>query len=149
MFLIFKHLRGRNLHFHFKLFMNPQYNFENVAQHPPPSSYQRQTESKAGEAPARPMSAIKGSGFPASSAGNRAFDPLNQGNQGATAAAKPLEVAIEEQYTELEKEVHQYIEKSASAKIEGKLNDCLEHAKEAAAKERNLRRQRETAGLID
>jgi intraflagellar transport protein 88 len=62
---------------------------------------------------------------------------------------KPPEVAMEEQYRELEKEVNLYIEKSAESKLNGRNAECLEHAKEAATKERLLRKQREQAGLLD
>jgi intraflagellar transport protein 88 len=55
----------------------------------------------------------------------------------------------EENFKEMEEEVHRLLEESAQAKVEKNVNDALTKAKDAAAKERKIRNLRETTGSLD
>ena len=55
----------------------------------------------------------------------------------------------EENFKELEEEVHRLLEESARCKVDKKLNDALQKAKEAASKEKKIRQLRENAGTLD
>jgi len=147
-----------------------QYNFDNVQQHPPPSSYMRQPTAQRGPAPVagrmptgmrmgttsskdRPMSSTAGAGFPSSAGGRKPFDPLGQAGSVAKGPTptlqKPGEKSQEEQYRQMEKEANTLMEKSAECKLNGELTKALDFAKEAAQKERLLRKQREQAGMLE
>lgn len=135
-----------------------QYNFDNIQQHPPPSSYMRGPTSK-GRVPTavrvttsggRPMTSVSGAGFPSTSTPARPYDSTKPGSRGpAPPLQKQIEKSPEQQHKELEAEVNKFIERSAVAKLSGKLSEALDLAKEAANKERQLRKQRELAGLLD
>ena len=60
-----------------------------------------------------------------------------------TAVSKPIEEkkekTEEENFKQLEEEVHRLLEESATSKVGKDLNDALQKAKEAAAKEKKIR----------
>ena len=75
-------------------------------------------------------------------------DPRNQGS-----SSKPIEEkkekSEEENFKEMEEEVHRLLEDSAKCKVERKLTEALTKAKEAASKEKKIRQLRENAGTLD
>ncbi|OMJ89911.1 hypothetical protein SteCoe_7798 [Stentor coeruleus] len=137
---------------------NAQYNFENVVQRPPPSSYMRQqpsskggipTGSRAGGAPQeRPVTSNRGAGFPSSSSGKKGFES-KPGSSINTNTQKPSEEPPEIQFKKLEKEISLLLNKSAETKLEGNFSGSLSLAKEAVSKEKKLRNLKEDAGAAD
>lgn len=73
------------------------------------------------------------------SAGFKSKPPTNE----ITGPAPPLEVkkekTEEENFKEMEEEVHRLLEKSADCKLKKQLNDALNNAKDAASKEKKIR----------
>ena len=55
----------------------------------------------------------------------------------------------EENFKELEEEVHRLLEESAVHKVKKQLNDALTKAKDAASKERKIRALREQTGTLE
>jgi intraflagellar transport protein 88 len=95
------------------------------------------------DGPARPMTGIRGAGYPGTASGRTAtagglFDPLNQAARAASTSSSGLEKKAEETPEEkiksLERKVTELIEESciAAARRENKI--ALDRAKEASAK---------------
>jgi hypothetical protein len=67
--------------------------------------------------------------------------------------APPLEVkkdkSEEENFKEMEEEVHRLLEESADAKVNRRFGDALNKAKDAASKEKKIRQLREQNGSLD
>ena len=65
------------------------------------------------------------------------------GDMRQTSSVKPIEdkkeKSEEENFKELEEEVHRLLEDSARAKVDKDLNNALQKAKEAASKEKKIR----------
>ena len=59
------------------------------------------------------------------------------------------EKSEEENFKEIEEEVHRLLEDSASCKVKRDLNGALQKAKEAASKEKKIRQLRENKGSLD
>lgn len=55
----------------------------------------------------------------------------------------------EENFKDLEEEVHRLLEESARHKVDRQLTEALTKAKEAASKEKKIRQLRENAGTLD
>ena len=75
---------------------------------------------------------------------NKAAGYKSKGNQDASAPIAPgldtkKEKSEEENFKELEEEVHRLLEASAELKLSGKLTEGLTKAKEAASKEKKIR----------
>jgi len=70
-----------------------------------------------------------------------------------TGPAPPLEAkkekTEEENFKEMEEEVHRLLEASAEAKVKRNFNESLTKAKEAAAKEKKIRQLREQNNSLD
>ena len=79
------------------------------------------------------------------------FDPMNQARQAATSAGleRQLEETPEDKIKAMERKINEIIEESCYAASRGENRTALDRAKEASAKERNLVRLREQAGLSD
>jgi intraflagellar transport protein 88 len=75
------------------------------------------------------------------------------GKPAASGPAPPLETkkekTEEENFKEMEEEVHRLLEASADAKVAKKFNEALTKAKEAAAKEKKIRQLREQNNSLD
>ena len=103
----------------------------------------------------RPMTGIRGAGFPGTASGSRSaalFDPLNQaarGRGGSPGLDARREETPEDKIKNLEKKVNELIEESCFASGRGEVKLALDRAKEASSKERSLIRLREQAGLSD
>ena len=101
----------------------------------------------------RPMTGIRGAGFPGTASGSRSsglFDPLNQAASSSPAGLDGRkEETPEDKIKTLEKKVNELIEESCFAAGRGELKLALDRAKEASSKERSLIRLREQAGLND
>jgi intraflagellar transport protein 88 len=69
------------------------------------------------------------------------------------AAQTPIEEekskSEEENFKEMEEQVHRLLEESAMAKVKKNQNEALTKAKDAAAKERKIRNLREQTGSLD
>ncbi|CAI2386595.1 unnamed protein product [Moneuplotes crassus] len=137
---------------------NP-YDFKGVEAKPPPSSYNnrniisRQKQTAMGTAMrlgtgaqrlGTAMKSAKGAGYQS----KEKFDPLS-GKGPAEALQKKTEKTEEENYKELEVEVHTLLEQSAEAKIKKNFVEALSKAKEAANKEKKIRQIRESTGNLD
>jgi intraflagellar transport protein 88 len=85
------------------------------------------------------------------SAGFQSKPKVDQRQQLAAAkpAEKEKEKTEEENFKEMEEEVHRLLEESAKCKLEKNLNDALTKAKEAASKEKKIRQLRENAQTLD
>ena len=85
------------------------------------------------------------------SAGFKSKQPADA--RAALNAVKPIEEkkekTEEENFKEMEEEVHRLLEDSARCKLEKNLNDALTKAKEAASKEKKIRQLRENAQTLD
>ena len=100
------------------------------------------------------MKSAKGAGFTSK---QKPFDPLaNKGKFPSISILGPapeLEKkkgkSEEENFRELEIEVHTLLEQSAEAKIKKNYTDALSKAKEAANKEKKIRQIRESTGNLD
>lgn len=84
------------------------------------------------------------------SAGFKSKNPaVGRAQDYGTATSKPIEEkkekTEEENFKEMEEEVHRLLEDSARCKVEKKLNDALSKAKDAASKEKKIRQLRENA----
>ena len=103
----------------------------------------------------RPMTGIRGAGFPGTASGSRSsavFDPLNQAARargGSPGLDAKREETPEDKIKNLEKKVNELIEESCFASGRGEVKLALDRAKEASSKERSLIRLREQAGLSD
>lgn len=119
----------------------------------------------------RPMTGIRGAGYPGTSAGGRTtsgvrrtsagggpgrgmvFDPLGQGRSGSPGSSILDQgrrgESPEEKVKLLEKKVNALIEESCFAGGRGESKLALDRAKEASTKERSIIRLREQAGLSD
>ena len=75
------------------------------------------------------------------------------GDQRQVTSVKPIEEkkekSEEENFKELEEEVHRLLEDSARSKLCKDINTALQKAKEAASKEKKIRQLRENAGTLD
>lgn len=94
---------------------------------------------------ARPMTAVRGAGYSSinnRSPNNAAFDPLNQAKSMSTFQGKD-ETSPEAKIKLLEKKVNMLLEESVLNSYREEFELALEKAKEAAAKERILARQKE------
>ena len=119
--------------------MNAQYNFENVSQRPPPSSYARQqgtsnaaripTAVRIGPGQERPVTSNRGAGFPATSQGRMKADGTISTT---TSVLKPPEETPEILFRRLEKELNTLLDNSAEAKSAGNITSALNFAKEIA-----------------
>ena len=75
--------------------------------------------------------------------------------EGVLAAQQPAiieekkEKSEEENFKEIEEEVHRLLELSAFQKVKKNLTDALAKAKEAASKEKKIRQLREAKGSLD
>lgn len=71
----------------------------------------------------------------------------------AQASTKPIEEkkekSEEENFKEMEEEVHRLLEDSAKCKVKKELTEALSKAKEAASKEKKIRQLRENAQTLD
>ena len=71
------------------------------------------------------------------------FKSKQPGARETTSASKPIEEkkekTEEENFKEMEEEVHRLLEDSARCKVDKNLNDALSKAKEAASKEKKIR----------
>ena len=63
--------------------------------------------------------------------------------------AKKVDATPDEQYKKIEREINKLIEDSAMASVRGSHSEALERAKEAANKEKQLRKLRESSGGED
>lgn len=70
-------------------------------------------------------------------------------NQQSAIIEEKKEKSEEENFKEIEEEVHRLLEQSATAKVKKNLNDALTKAKEAASKEKKIRQLREAKGSLD
>ena len=92
------------------------------------------------EGPARPMTGIRGAGYPGTAQGARPgvamFDPMNQARQAATSAGleRALEETPEDKIKAMERKVTDLIEESCLAASRGENRTALDRAKEASAK---------------
>ena len=106
-----------------------------------------------GEGPARPMTGIRGAGYPGTAQGTRGvnFDPMNQARQMASSGGleSQIEETPEDKIKAMEKKVNDLIEESCIAASRGEARAALDRAKEASAKERSLIRLREQANLSE
>ena len=79
--------------------------------------------------------------------------PVPEGTAATHATQPKVEVkkekTEEEQFKELEEEVHRLLENSATAKVAKNNNEALQKAKEAATKEKKIRSLREQTGSLD
>lgn len=76
--------------------------------------------------------------------------PVKQENSGpAPSLEKNKDRTEEENYKEMEEEVHRLLEVSATAKVKRELTTALQKAKDAAAKEKKIRQLREQTGSLD
>ncbi|XP_024515999.1 intraflagellar transport protein 88 homolog [Selaginella moellendorffii] len=112
---------------------------------PPSVGRARSVSSSSLTAFDRPMTAVRAAGY--TSRGTK-FDPLNQGAR-LTNAQKRDELNPEYQVRELESQVNQMLEESATASFLGQYATALEKAKEAGKRERKLCKHREQTGLAD
>lgn len=120
---------------------NSQYDFENVK---PTTSYKNVVESRGN----KPIgTAMKGS-RPISSHKAAKFTGDMSGQSKKVELKKP-DSAPDEQYKKIEREINKLIEDSAISSIKGNHVEALEKAKEAANKEKQLRRLRESTGTAD
>ena len=135
-----------------------QYNFDNVVQRPPPSSYMRQqpsskgrmpTGSKGGGTQERPVTSNRGAGFPSSSSGKRGLESKLSAVSGPSSGPKAPEEPPEILFKKLEKEINSLLDKSAEAKLADNFSGALSLAKEAVSKEKKLRNLKEDAGAAD
>lgn len=90
---------------------------------------------------ARPMTSIKGANFGATT------EQFRQ-TKSKLEAKKP-DAAPDEQFKKIEREINKLIEESALASVRGAHSEALEKAKEAANKERQLRKLKESAAGED
>ena len=70
-------------------------------------------------------------------------------NQQTAIIEEKKEKSEEENFKEIEEEVHRLLEQSALAKVKKNLGDALTKAKEAASKEKKIRQLREAKGSLD
>eukprot|EP00824_Muranothrix_gubernata_P021625 TRINITY_DN4757_c0_g1_i1.p1 TRINITY_DN4757_c0_g1~~TRINITY_DN4757_c0_g1_i1.p1 ORF type:complete len:766 (-),score=181.57 TRINITY_DN4757_c0_g1_i1:36-2240(-) len=120
------------------------YDFKGMEMRPPPTAMNDKFQKKtAYGAPGRPpptaMKSHMGTGYQK--------EPPQKLNAAPKLAEKNL--TEEDKFKEREREVNKLVEDSASAKIKGQLSKALDLAKEAANKERNIRRLREQDGMIE
>ena len=69
--------------------------------------------------------------------------------QQPTIIEEKKEKSEEENFKEMEEEVHRLLEQSATLKVKKNLNEALMKAKEAASKEKKIRQLREAKGTLD
>eukprot|EP01017_Pseudomicrothorax_dubius_P027350 TRINITY_DN3139_c0_g1_i5.p1 TRINITY_DN3139_c0_g1~~TRINITY_DN3139_c0_g1_i5.p1 ORF type:complete len:702 (-),score=217.51 TRINITY_DN3139_c0_g1_i5:260-2365(-) len=129
-----------------------QYDFNNVRQPAPPTAMQSRSGRPVGtaarqNAEARPLTSNRAAKF-----SSKPVDPMNQ-----TASMKAptfelqkkVENGPDEIYKKTEREINNLIEESTFAAARGATQEALEKAKDAATKEKGLRKQKETAGFAD
>jgi len=78
--------------------------------------------------------------------------PLPEGIAGGnqpTIQEEKKEKSEEENFKEIEEEVHRLLEQSATLKVKKELTEALSKAKEAASKEKKIRQLREAKGSLD
>jgi intraflagellar transport protein 88 len=130
-----------------------QYDFQNVK--PPPTGYGGPsragmppgTAMKAGQDKNRPVTSNRGANYGTAMA---AGDPMGQTMRSKQVLeTKKTEVGPDEQAKKIEKEIHALIEASAQLSVKANHAEALEKAKEAAAKEKQLKKARESSGTID
>ncbi len=86
------------------------------------------------------MNSNKAAGYKAKEATNDTTAPVLE---------KKKEKTEEENFREMEEEVHRLLESSAELKLQNKMTDGLQKAKEAASKEKKIRQIRESTGNLD
>ena len=81
------------------------------------------------------------------------FKSKPNADQRSQVTSKPIEEkkekTEEENFKEMEEEVHRLLEDSAKCKLKKELTEALAKAKEAASKEKKIRQLRENAGTLD
>ena len=86
-----------------------------------------------GEGPARPMTGIRGAGYPGTAGGARGatFDPMNQARQMTSSAGleRQLEETPEDKIKAMERKVNDLIEESCIAAGRGEQRVALDRAK--------------------
>jgi len=128
---------------------NP-YDFGGVSAKPPPSSYQRGaigTRANVGTAQQRlgtAMKANQAAGFKAKPIPDSAHAHVTKNIE-----EEKKEKSEEENFKDMEEEVHRLLEESATHKMKKDTNDALTKAKEAASKEKKIRQLRESTGSLD
>jgi intraflagellar transport protein 88 len=70
-------------------------------------------------------------------------------NQQPTIIEEKKEKSEEENFKDIEEEVHRLLEQSATLKVKKNLTEALVKAKEAASKEKKIRQLREAKGSLD
>ena len=75
--------------------------------------------------------------------------PTNFQGSGQKPVEEKKEKSEEENFKEMEEEVHRLLEDSAKCKVGKNLNDALMKAKDAASKEKKIRQLRENSGTLD
>ncbi len=83
------------------------------------------------------------------SAGFRSKPMKQDGSGPAPALEINKDKTEEENYKEMEEEVHRLLEESATAKVKRDFNTALQKGKDAAAKEKKIRQLREQTGSLD
>lgn len=129
---------------------NP-YDFNGVSSKPPPSSYQRGAIGTRGQ-PVGTGQQRLGTAMKSNASAGFKSKPVQEGvlaNQQPTIIEEKKEKSDEENFKEIEEEVHRLLEQSAAQKVKKNLNDALAKAKEAASKEKKIRQLREAKGSLD
>mmetsp|Transcript_39541 Transcript_39541/g.38031 ORF Transcript_39541/g.38031 Transcript_39541/m.38031 type:complete len:127 (+) Transcript_39541:21-401(+) len=83
------------------------------------------------------------------SAGFKSKPPTNEISGPAPALEPKKEKSEEENFKEMEEEVHRLLEESAENKMKKNFNEALNKAKDAASKEKKIRQLREQNGSLD
>eukprot|EP00771_Trimastix_marina_P000484 gnl/Trimastix_PCT/1504.p1 GENE.gnl/Trimastix_PCT/1504~~gnl/Trimastix_PCT/1504.p1 ORF type:complete len:821 (-),score=245.28 gnl/Trimastix_PCT/1504:58-2520(-) len=119
---------------------------------PPPSTsgFGRLPTAFAPPDTARPMTAVRAAGFTSriSAGTTNTFDPLNQAGREPGGLQTEPESA-EEICIQMEKEVSNMVEESATASFDGRVKEALAKAKEALRKENLLTRHRESNAIAE
>jgi hypothetical protein len=114
---------------------------------PPPSSYQRGAIGTRGQ-PVGTAQQRLGTAMKSNASAGFKSKPVPDGdmylNQAVSGSAQPIieekkEKSEEENFKEMEEEVHRLLEQSATLKVKKNLNEALMKAKEAASKEKKIR----------
>lgn len=118
---------------------------------PPPSSYQRGAIGTRGQ-PVGTAQQRLGTAMKSNASAGFKSKPVQEGvlaNQGPAIIEEKKEKSEEENFKEIEEEVHRLLEQSATQKVKKNLTDALAKAKEAASKEKKIRQLREAKGSLD
>jgi len=129
---------------------NP-YDFNGVQNKPPPSSYQRGAIGTRGQ-PVGTAQQRLGTAMKSNASAGFKSKPTVDGvlsNQQPTIIEEKKEKSEEENFKDIEEEVHRLLENSACLKVKKNLTEALSKAKEAASKEKKIRQLREAKGSLD